>query len=243
MMKTHSQKVVKLVRPDGTGRDGQDTPALSGRSSARRLDVDRIGTQGLSDSSAHRAPDEAKPDRGGIIWSVILAFMEGFALYGAALHPTAAMPVHEILAARRDREPNQPVDRVGRLGAEDDGKVMQCVLPRKAQPERRYNWLRSAGDKLALLRLHLRREGKVRGAVPALMKLDDRTLRDIGIHGRSEIEWAVRRCYDCCDDRLDDAAPIPGRAAEPPAVNRFAAGYDCNEFPSFGNRDVRREGL
>ncbi|MEY9524000.1 uncharacterized protein YjiS (DUF1127 family) [Bradyrhizobium japonicum] len=111
------------------------------------------------------------------------------------------MPVHTILAARRDWEPNRetskPGDGGGRVGAERNGKAVKCcrVLPREAQPGRRWNWLRSTGEMLAVL--HLRREREIRAAVAALMELDDRTLRDLGIHGRSEIEWAVRYCHDC----------------------------------------------
>jgi uncharacterized protein YjiS (DUF1127 family) len=41
------------------------------------------------------------------------------------------------------------------------------------------------------------REREIRRAVDALAKLDDRTLRDIGIPDRSQIERVVRFCLDC----------------------------------------------
>jgi uncharacterized protein YjiS (DUF1127 family) len=42
-----------------------------------------------------------------------------------------------------------------------------------------------------------RREREIKKAVAALAKLDDRTLRDIGIPQRSQIEQVVRYCRDC----------------------------------------------
>jgi len=41
-----------------------------------------------------------------------------------------------------------------------------------------------------------RREREIKKAVAALLALDDRTLRDIGILHRSEIEQVVRYCFD-----------------------------------------------
>ncbi|MBR1127443.1 DUF1127 domain-containing protein [Bradyrhizobium iriomotense] len=163
-----------------------------------RLDQAKTG----SDS----ALQAAAPDREvSLIRSVAFAFMEGFALYGAALHPSAAMPVHAILAARRDwepypdaGEPAQPV-RSADAGGTWSGNVVKFdrVLPLDAQTERRWSWLRSAGETLTVLLSHLRREREIRRAVAALTELDDRTLRDLGIRGRSEIERTVRYCHDC----------------------------------------------
>jgi len=44
---------------------------------------------------------------------------------------------------------------------------------------------------------HGRREQELKKAVAALAKLDDRTLRDLGIPQRSLIEQVVRYCRDC----------------------------------------------
>ncbi|MBR0784874.1 DUF1127 domain-containing protein [Bradyrhizobium iriomotense] len=172
-MKTHFRSVIRSVRPD----DAQ--PVLQA----------------------------AAPDREvSLIRSVAFAFMEGFALYGAALHPSAAMPVHAILAARRDwqpypeaGEPEKPVQNGDGRGTCSTGNVVKFdrALPREAQPERRWSWLRSAGEMLTVLLSHVRREREVRRAVAALTELDDRTLRDLGIRGRSEIERMVRYCRDC----------------------------------------------
>jgi hypothetical protein len=49
----------------------------------------------------------------------------------------------------------------------------------------------------SLLVEHETREQEIRKAVAALAKLDDRTLRDLGIPQRSMIEQVVRYCRDC----------------------------------------------
>ncbi|WP_035674970.1 DUF1127 domain-containing protein [Bradyrhizobium liaoningense] len=206
-MKSHSRNIVRLVRPVDGELDGQDLAAWPDDRGTARPGAGRIGRQDLADTGSYPAPAEAAPDRDvGIFWSVIFSFMEGFALYGAALHPAAAMPAHAILAARTDwatdretSEPAEPVHSSGRDGAERNDKAVKCgrVLPCDAQPARRWNWLRSIGEMLAVLPMYSRREREIRRTVAALMELDDRTLRDLGIHGRSEIEWAVRYGHDC----------------------------------------------
>lgn len=226
-MKTHSRSVVRVVRPRDTQPDRPSRVAWSdGRGIARlgpdftaRQDlvdqglVDQgladqgLAYQGLADIGSRPAVPAAEPDRDvSAFWSAVFAFMEGFALYGAALHPAATMPVHAILAARKDWqshpddcEPQAPMQNSGGDGATSNGNVVKFdrVLPLDAQPERRWNWLRSAGEKLTVLLSHLRREREIKRAVAALMELDDRTLRDLGIRGRSEIEWTVRYCHDC----------------------------------------------
>ena len=55
----------------------------------------------------------------------------------------------------------------------------------------------SAGSLRTLLAEPGRRELEIKKAVAALAKLDDRTLRDIGIPQRSQIEQVVRYCRDC----------------------------------------------
>ncbi|MDA9399582.1 DUF1127 domain-containing protein [Bradyrhizobium sp. CCBAU 45389] len=203
-MKTHSRNVIRSVRPDDAEPDGarvawSDGRGVVGLARTARLDQAETG----SDLSLQAAA----PDREvSLIRSVVFAFMEGFALYGAALHPSAAMPVHAILAARRDWEPypdaGEPAkpmqngDGRGTLSTENIVKLDR-LLPRDMQPERRWSWLRSAGETLTLLLSHVRREREIRRAVAALAELDDRTLRDLGIRSRSEIEWTVRYCHDC----------------------------------------------
>ena len=55
----------------------------------------------------------------------------------------------------------------------------------------------SAGSLRTLLAERGRREREIKKAVAAFAKLDDRTLRDIGIPQRSQIEQVVRYCRDC----------------------------------------------
>ena len=52
-------------------------------------------------------------------------------------------------------------------------------------------------DATARLWAHWRREREIKRAVAALTQFDDRTLRDMGISSRSEIEQVVRYCHDC----------------------------------------------
>ncbi|WP_426610454.1 DUF1127 domain-containing protein [Bradyrhizobium sp. McL0616] len=203
-MKTHSRRVIALVRPDDSGPDGQGWIGWSDGRGMARLSSERIARRGTADIGSHPALPAAAPDREvSLFRSVAFAFMEGFALYGAALHPSAAMPVHAILTALREREPDpdncESAQPSGRDGAGSNGNVIRFdrALPLDARPERRWNWLRSAGETLTVLLAHVRREREIKRAIAALMQLDDRTLRDLGISSRSEIEWTVRYCHDC----------------------------------------------
>ncbi|MBR0822655.1 DUF1127 domain-containing protein [Bradyrhizobium liaoningense] len=140
-------------------------------------------------------------------WRAVFAsLMEGFVLYGASLHPTAAVPVQAMLDAVResrppsaDRTPPAPAKSVSD-GAANSGNIVRFdrVPPRDARPAR--SWLHSLGAALGTvmaLPAHWRREWEIRKAVAGLMEFDDRTLRDIGINGRSEVERMVRYCRDC----------------------------------------------
>lgn len=55
-----------------------------------------------------------------------------------------------------------------------------------------WNLLRSCWDVVVALRAHMRREREIGAAIEALAQLDDGMLKDIGIHQRSHIEYAVR---------------------------------------------------
>jgi uncharacterized protein YjiS (DUF1127 family) len=79
------------------------------------------------------------------------------------------------------------------------------VLPKRQSPsspslvayQRTPSLTTSAGSLRTLLAERGRREREIKKAVAALAKLDDRTLRDIGIPQRSQIEQVVRYCRDC----------------------------------------------
>lgn len=202
----HSRGVIRSARPDDAEPDGGRVVWSEGRGLAR-LGPDRTARLGYAQTRSHPTLQAAAPDaQVSLLRSVAFAFMEGFALYGAALHPSAAMPVDAILAARRDwessmeaDEPAKPVQNGDGRGACSSGNVVKFdrVQPLEVQPERRWSWLRSAGETLTVLLSHLRREREIGRAVAALRDLDDRTLRDLGIRSRSEIEWTVRYCRDC----------------------------------------------
>ncbi|MCP3397860.1 DUF1127 domain-containing protein [Bradyrhizobium sp. CCGB20] len=213
-MKTHSRNVVRVV-PDAMARERRgrfawsDGRGVAGRrtdcTASQRLVDQGLADQGLADIGSRPAAPAAQPDREvSKFWSMVFALIEGFALYGAALHPTAAMPVHAILEARRHWQPRPeagapvaPVRNSGSDGAESNVVELDRVRPFNVQRERRWRWLRSAGGTLTDLLSHSRREREIDRAVAALAKLDDQTLRDLGIQSRSDIEWTVRYCHDC----------------------------------------------
>ena len=203
-MKTQSHSMARVIRLSATE---SDEPGWLARSDGRglvRSGPDRAAVQGIADTGSR--PDTEPESEVGIFWSVLFGLMEGFALYGAALHPTAAMPVHAILAARKDlgpqpedSEPEEPLRNSASAGPVSNGNVVKLdqVRPIEGQSTRRWHWLRVVAAKVAALFEYLRREHEIRAAVVALNDLDDRTLRDLGIRCRSEIEWTVRYCRDC----------------------------------------------
>jgi uncharacterized protein YjiS (DUF1127 family) len=60
-----------------------------------------------------------------------------------------------------------------------------------------WHWLTSLKKAILSFHAHRRKEREIRKAVAALSEFDDRTLRDLGIPSRSEIEQVVRYCRDC----------------------------------------------
>jgi uncharacterized protein YjiS (DUF1127 family) len=132
-------------------------------------------------------------------WSSIFAFLtEGFALYaasygpyGALLNDTAISPAE---ASARQPEKISPLERRKFISI-----VPPSVSPGVTAPEREIcrNWLAKPWRAIASRRAHWRRQREIKKAVAALTKLDDGTLRDIGIPHRSQIEQVVRYCRDC----------------------------------------------
>ena len=118
-MSTHSHRIVRLVRLDDTEPDAADWVGRSDGPGLAIHDVDCATRRDLAESGF----DQAEPRREITFWWELFAFfMEGFALYGAALHPTAAVPVHTMLVAKRkgrphedDDEPPEPVMKMRKL--------------------------------------------------------------------------------------------------------------------------------
>lgn len=84
-----------------------------------------------------------------------------------------------------------------RQGGSQPPKNGRVVEPERAAradlpPRRRWTWWAALGEAVAALLTHWRREWEIRRAVMVLAKYDDRTLRDIGINGQTDIERVVR---------------------------------------------------
>jgi uncharacterized protein YjiS (DUF1127 family) len=157
--------------------------------------------------SAKVADDPASP------WSWLFTFfMDGFALYGA-------MVAGVSLAHLRDHTEAAAAPAPGDLQPGDTGRrpvVLSLLITPDNDLERQLGgsrkWLSAACEetpgeilRIASTQGHAdeaiwsgwRRERRIRKAVQALAALDDRTLRDIGIADRFQIEWVVRYCHDC----------------------------------------------
>ncbi len=131
-------------------------------------------------------------------WSSVIGYLiESFALCGASLHPTALFPVEpdpdeEKIPQPRDiplRERRGLICRISPTASQDTASP---------EFERKANHVMPAGYVVAFADERLReRERKIKKAAAALAELDDRTLLDMGIPHRSQIEQVVRFCHDC----------------------------------------------
>lgn len=130
--------------------------------------------------------------------------IEGFAAYGAC-YSTLVMPIEDILASAEENAPLSSV-RVPRAAPHRDDADLTCghsnvieFVPVMPYPRRRlrWSWLASLRETVAALWNCWLLERELKRAVAALARLDDRTLRDLGIADRSLIEQTVRYCHDC----------------------------------------------
>jgi uncharacterized protein YjiS (DUF1127 family) len=139
-------------------------------------------------------------------------FIEGFALYGASLHAIATDAVTASSSEASDPQPKErsrPEQRnsislvssrpgVGMRVLKREGGIDRGVSTTKGQwfpvPEvdRSPRWPAKIRNAIASGWAKWRRERQINKAVTALAELDDRTLRDMGIPHRSQIEQAVR---------------------------------------------------
>jgi uncharacterized protein YjiS (DUF1127 family) len=92
-------------------------------------------------------------------------------------------------------------DHPGREGSEvatvvDDLGDSDHATPLRTDRSFRWSWLTSRWEMVVTFWKHGRKEREVNQAVAALMKLDDQTLRDIGIPNRSQIKQIARYCHD-----------------------------------------------
>jgi uncharacterized protein YjiS (DUF1127 family) len=146
------------------------------------------------------------------------AFMEGFLLFGAMIHMPPAFPFDaqpteaetappEKIPARERRASLALVssqtssERTGsgqENGSEDaEGTSFQDSPSLDPDRPSHGNWLINPLGAIASQWAHWDRERDIKKTVAALADLDDRTLGDIGIPHRSQIEQVVRYCLDC----------------------------------------------
>jgi uncharacterized protein YjiS (DUF1127 family) len=177
-----------------------------------------------SDSNVQRAPsigpesaEEAdRPPASSL--SVVFAYlMEGFVLYGASLHPNGfpvELPRMEDIVRRPADELSPPRER--RAVVPDSSNPTAAHIeqtPGDAEvafadigliefgAAKSVGAVRRTARRLrnftAGLWANWRREREMKKAVRVLAEFDDRTLRDMGIPQRSQIERTVRHGRDC----------------------------------------------
>lgn len=129
--------------------------------------------------------------------SVLAAFAEGFGAYGMALYPTADFPIQAILVARNESPQRPASSELTATGRGHENIQLGSGSAPDARPPQHRNLLASIYDTAAALWAHWCREREIKRAVVELAQFDDRTLRDMGIVSRTEIEQVVRYCHDC----------------------------------------------
>lgn len=160
------------------------------------------------DMSNSTAPPAATPlvEKDAWLSTAIAFFMEGFAVYGAALHPSAAFSIDEESVSANAHQARLAGNRhpavAHELRVSQHLNGSNFIAPGPAAwseecPREPADWLARLGGKIVALWTHWRREQEIRRAVRALAEYDDRTLRDLGIQGRADIERTVRYCRDC----------------------------------------------
>ena len=139
-------------------------------------------------------------------WIALAFFMEGFAVYGASLHPSAAFTVDDVSVSANAHQVHLVENRHPAMAHEQDASQIlngsNIISPGLAawteqRPRERGDWLARLGEQVVALWTHWRREQEIRRAVRALAEYDERALRDLGIQGRADIERMVRYCRDC----------------------------------------------
>ncbi|MBR0734567.1 DUF1127 domain-containing protein [Bradyrhizobium japonicum] len=136
-------------------------------------------------------------------------FIGGFALYGEWLHPSttfiaeaALVTAHAALATAHASQARRAVRYPPSMTHGQGGLRPPKVAPELAAraelcPRRRGSSMSELSEKFTALWAHWRREREIKSAIAALSKYDERTLGNLGIHGRADIERMVRYCRDC----------------------------------------------
>lgn len=194
-----------VARPPQSGVDGTARAIRSVDRGTGRLPPQQ-GAHELPHYISRAAASIEEPDRSPISWwlATLAFFVEGCASYGAALYPTVEFPIAPTPASAKAPKPRLVGDRQAAAAEEGRSPSLEnsittglgCTVWADARPRRRWNWLSSIGEPVVALWKHWRRERDIQRAVAALAEYDDRTLRDLGICGRSDIERVVRHSRD-----------------------------------------------
>jgi uncharacterized protein YjiS (DUF1127 family) len=146
----------------------------------------------------YQVPGDQADGRKTAFWPSVVGYLiESFASYAASMHPTPLVPVEPQPDEQNMPQPRQISRRERRAfvslvstTVSQDTSSLGPEQETDPTPPAGYA-IGSAGDRLR------EREREIEKAVAALAKLDDRTLRDLGIPHRSHIERTVRYCRDC----------------------------------------------
>jgi uncharacterized protein YjiS (DUF1127 family) len=202
-----SDREVRIEDVDGAAAINRK-PVLVPHADSNAPQIPSIGPE--SAEEADRPPASS--------WSVVFAYlMEGFVLYGAAIHPNGfpvELPRMKDIVPRRADELSPSRERLavspnsaGPTAAHieqtrgDAGETSADVglfefgAATSAGAVRRM--ARRLQALIAGLWANWRREREMKKAVRVLAEFDDRTLRDMGIRQRSQIERTVRHGRDC----------------------------------------------
>lgn len=125
--------------------------------------------------------------------SFVSYLAEGYALYAAAMFPPLlhTMPHgSQVNSSDRDeRSQNTADDPVD--NASDKVSTMATSTGQVLADSTHQSWLRSAVNLIAAPWRYFRREHEISRMINLLSSMDDRSLRDIGVH-RSQITYVVR---------------------------------------------------
>jgi uncharacterized protein YjiS (DUF1127 family) len=180
-----------------------DTGGTVDKKSKRTARVDLAGVKSpiliIAVADKFPAMIVARPDTDQrTCWSSALDyFIESFALYGATIHPVAPFAVEPACGKETV---SRPRDMYSVERREVTNLISAAAIQHAASPEleHRSDHVTPAGYVIALSDDSSReRERKIKTTVAALAELDDRTLLDMGVPHRLQIEQVVRYCLDC----------------------------------------------
>jgi uncharacterized protein YjiS (DUF1127 family) len=114
-----------------------------------------------------------------------------------SLAPAASSTSPRMASAELEEDINRAEPGVAARPSEDAGLAELYTSGSFADRSSRRHWLTRPCSSIANRWAQWRREREIKKTVGALVELDDRTLRDIGIPHRSQIEELVRFCFDC----------------------------------------------